>query len=151
MTDPTPARIGFAAPLTGDQAIVGVPMRQCAELAVEEINARESAPFRWKLVAEDDRADPRVAVDVARRFVDDPAVIGVVGHKNSGPSEAAAPIYSLVRPSYRRRAFLQIPTTSCFCSGLSKHALMIRVDEPSSWRQVASSRAGRISSIHSTK
>ena len=73
MTDPTPARIGFAAPLTGDQAIVGVPMRQCAELAVEEINARESAPFRWKLVAEDDRADPRVAV------------IGVVGHKNSGP------------------------------------------------------------------
>ena len=94
MTDPTPARIGFAAPLTGDQAIVGVPMRQCAELAVEEINARESAPFRWKLVAEDDRADPRVAVDVARRFVDDPAVIGVVGHKNSGPSEAAAPIYA---------------------------------------------------------
>ncbi len=94
MTDPTLARIGFAAPLTGDQAIVGVPMRQCAELAVEEINARGSAPFRWKLVAEDDRADPKVAVDVARRFVDDPAVIGVVGHKNSGPSEAAAPIYA---------------------------------------------------------
>ena len=126
MTDLTPARIGFAAPLTGDQAIVGVPMRQCAELAVEEANAtrtaspsvksphpaalraatlsqRErgtgttappSASFRWVLVAEDDRADPNVAIDVARRFVEDPAVIGVVGHKNSGPSEAAAPIYA---------------------------------------------------------
>ena len=89
------ARIGFAAPLTGDQAIVGMPMRQCAELAIAEANKTQAlSSFRWELVAADDRADPKAAVDVAHRLVNDPTVIGVVGHKNSGPSEAAAPIYA---------------------------------------------------------
>lgn len=87
------AKIGFAAPLSGEQAIVGRPMRQCAELAVTQANERGDLPFYLRLRAEDDRAEPGQAQEVARRFVADPAVIGVVGHKNSGPSAAAAPIY----------------------------------------------------------
>jgi branched-chain amino acid transport system substrate-binding protein len=87
------AKIGFAAPFSGDQAIVGIPMRQCAELAVQQANERGDLPVQISLQAEDDRADPTEAAAVARRFVDDPAVIGVVGHKNSGPSAVAAPIY----------------------------------------------------------
>lgn len=88
------ATIGFAAPLSGDQAIVGRPMSWCAALAVEQANARGDLPFHLTLLVEDDRADPTVAEAVARRFVDNPTVIGVVGHKNSGPSAAAAPIYA---------------------------------------------------------
>lgn len=87
-------KIGFAAPFSGDQAIVGVPMRQCAELAITQINERNDVPFALGLQAEDDRADPVVAAAVARRMVADPAVVAVVGHKNSGPSASAAPIYA---------------------------------------------------------
>ena len=86
-------KIGFAAPFTGDQAIVGIPMRCCAELAIRQANESGQLPCEVRLQAEDDRAEPLQAEAVARRLVDDPAVIGVVGHKNSGPSEAAAPIY----------------------------------------------------------
>lgn len=68
-------------------------MRQCAELALRQANERGNLPFSLSLRAEDDRADPAQAEIVARRFVADPAVMGVVGHKNSGPSAAAAPIY----------------------------------------------------------
>lgn len=42
----------------------------------------------------DDREDEHVATDVARDLVADPSVIAVVGHKNSGPSRAAAPVYA---------------------------------------------------------
>lgn len=87
-------KIGFAAPFTGDQAIVGKPMAHCAELAINQANERGDLPFYLILQAEDDGAEPGQAERVARRFVADPAVIGVVGHKNSGPSAAAGPIYN---------------------------------------------------------
>jgi branched-chain amino acid transport system substrate-binding protein len=87
-------KIGFAAPFTGDQAIVGEPMRQCAELAIVQANARGNLPFDLILRSEDDRADPASAECVARGFVADTALVGVVGHKNSGPSAAAAPVYA---------------------------------------------------------
>jgi branched-chain amino acid transport system substrate-binding protein len=86
-------KIGFAAPFSGDQAIVGIPMRRCAEMAIRQANERGNLPFSLSLLAKDDRADPAQAGIVARRFVADPAVMGVVGHKNSGPSAVAAPIY----------------------------------------------------------
>lgn len=93
MTEKPVLKIGFAAPFSGDQAIVGIPMRQCAELAVRQANERGDMPFALALQAEDDRADPAQAEAVARRFAADSSVLGVVGHKNSGPSAAAAPIY----------------------------------------------------------
>ena len=42
----------------------------------------------------DDKEGESVAAQVAAAIVDDPTVIAVVGHKNSGPSKAAAPIYA---------------------------------------------------------
>jgi branched-chain amino acid transport system substrate-binding protein len=85
--------LGFAAPLSGDQAIVGVPMAQCAELAVAIANDGARCPYRLSLRALDDRADPATALHVASRLCADDRVVGVVGHKNSGPSMAAAPTY----------------------------------------------------------
>ena len=44
--------------------------------------------------AVDDLENEAAAKAVARELVADPAVIAVVGHKNSGPSKAAAPVYA---------------------------------------------------------
>ena len=60
-------KIGFAAPFSGDQAIVGVPMRRCAELAVEQANQRGNLPCQISLQGEDDRADPAEAEELADR------------------------------------------------------------------------------------
>jgi branched-chain amino acid transport system substrate-binding protein len=42
----------------------------------------------------DDREDEKVAAKVAAELVADRSVIAVVGHKNSGPSRAGAPVYA---------------------------------------------------------
>ncbi|MCL5046782.1 MAG: branched-chain amino acid ABC transporter substrate-binding protein [Actinobacteria bacterium] len=88
-----PARIGFAAPLSGDQAIVGVPMRDVLDFAIKEANSRGTLPYRLELVAADDGADEAKAAAVAQGLVADESVVAMVGHKNSGPSLAAAPFY----------------------------------------------------------
>jgi branched-chain amino acid transport system substrate-binding protein len=84
-------RIGFAAPLSTPQAIVGLPMLRTVELAAAD--ARERG-LDVEIHAADDREDERVAAAVAAELVADPAVIAVIGHKNSGPSRAAAPVYA---------------------------------------------------------
>lgn len=83
--------IGFPAPLTTPQSIVGLPMLKAVELAAADARARgvdiEVKPF-------DDKEDEGVAAEVAAEIVADRSVIAVVGHKNSGPSKAAAPVYA---------------------------------------------------------
>ncbi|MGH7764732.1 MAG: branched-chain amino acid ABC transporter substrate-binding protein, partial [Candidatus Dormibacteraceae bacterium] len=83
--------IGYAAPLTGPQSIVGIPMLRVVEMAVSD--ARRD---NWDLnvVAVDDQADESVAAEVAQQLCDDASVIAVVGHKNSGPSRAGGAIYA---------------------------------------------------------
>jgi branched-chain amino acid transport system substrate-binding protein len=84
-------RIAFAAPLTTPQSIVGLPMLRSVEIAADD--ARERG-IDVEVVPVDDREDEAVAVTVAREVVADHSVIAVVGHKNSGPSKAAAPVYA---------------------------------------------------------
>jgi len=88
------AKIAFMAPLTGDEAVVGVPMMRAVSLAVEEANAGSKLPFRVELQAMDDGAEPEAARELARALVEDDEVVGVVGHKNSGPSKATGAIYA---------------------------------------------------------
>lgn len=83
--------IGYAAPLTGPQAIVGVPMLRVVEMAAADLS-RDGVDL--EVVAVDDEADDSTAAGVSRELGDNPAVIAVVGHKNSGPSAAAAPVYA---------------------------------------------------------
>jgi branched-chain amino acid transport system substrate-binding protein len=84
-------RIGFAAPLTTPQAIVGMPMLRTVELAVSDVRARG---LDVEVRAVDDREDDQAAARVAADLVADPLVIAVIGHKNSSPSGAAGPIYA---------------------------------------------------------
>jgi branched-chain amino acid transport system substrate-binding protein len=83
--------IGFAAPLTTPQSIVGLPMLRTVEMAVADARTRG---LDIEVLAVDDREDERVAADVAAHLVADPSVIAVIGHKNSGPSGAAGPVYA---------------------------------------------------------
>ncbi len=94
---PTEVKIGFAAPLTGDNAIYGQGMKRAVELAMEEVNASTeaaSAGFKFQLRAEDDMGDPKQAVNVANLLASDKGVVGVVGHFNSGCSIPASPVYN---------------------------------------------------------
>lgn len=93
MTEST-AKIAFLAPLTGPESVVGVPMMQAVSLAIEQANAGTDLPFRLELVALDDEARPAKAQKLAETVVEDGAFVGVVGHKNSGPSAAAGEIYA---------------------------------------------------------
>jgi branched-chain amino acid transport system substrate-binding protein len=83
--------IGHAAPLTGPQSIVGVPMLRVVEMAAADLS---HDGVQLDVVPVDDQADDSAAAAVAQELVDNPAVVAVVGHKNSGPSRAAAPVYA---------------------------------------------------------
>lgn len=87
--------IGIGGPLTGGAATFGVEMKQAAEMAIEEKNAAGGI-LGATVSAEvaDDEANPQKGEAVARKFCDDPAVLGVVGHVNSGVSIAASNVYN---------------------------------------------------------
>jgi branched-chain amino acid transport system substrate-binding protein len=66
-------------------------MLHTVELAAADARARG---FDVEVRPVDDREDEQVAAQVAAELVADPSVVAVVGHKNSGPSRAAAPVYA---------------------------------------------------------
>ena len=90
-----PALIGSAGPLTGPSARIGKDL-ETARAAIADANAQKPTlngkPVTFKLLSEDDQSDPRTAVAVAQRLVDE-GVAGVVGHWNTGTSIPAARIY----------------------------------------------------------
>src|SRR5215471_20831338 len=88
-------KIGIGGPLTTTSAGFGVEMKQAVELAVDERNAAGGvAGAKVVATAVDDKADAEAGKAVAKGFCDDPAVLGVVGHVNSGVAIATAPIYA---------------------------------------------------------
>lgn len=88
-------KIGLVAPLTGDQAEIGIDEQNGAQLAVDEVNAKGGLlGKKVVLVPLDDKHDPKEAVNAANKLVSDPAVVGVVGHLNSGTSIPASAVYN---------------------------------------------------------
>ncbi|MCX7918810.1 MAG: branched-chain amino acid ABC transporter substrate-binding protein [bacterium] len=87
-------RIGFAAPLTGDQAEIGIDMKNGVLMAIEEANAAGGVlGKKLELVPMDDKHDPKEAVAVAQKLITDPTVVAVVGHLNSNCSIPASKKY----------------------------------------------------------
>lgn len=88
-------KIGFVAPLTGDQAPHGEDMLNAAELAIN--HAKENGPilpgFELKLVPLDDQRNPTQAVAAAKKLVSDPDVMAVIGHLNSSCTMPASAVY----------------------------------------------------------
>jgi branched-chain amino acid transport system substrate-binding protein len=89
--------IGHSAPLTGPQAPNGKDNENGARLAVDELNSQHvtvaGKPVTFKLVSEDDQADPKVGVQVAQNLVDK-GVVAVLGPYNSGVAIPASRVYN---------------------------------------------------------
>ncbi len=88
-------KIGCAAPLTGDQAQLGLDLCRGLELAVAETNQQGEIIPGYKLEALllDDQRNPAQAVNVAKKFVSDSDVMAVMGHFNSSCTKPASAIY----------------------------------------------------------
>jgi branched-chain amino acid transport system substrate-binding protein len=88
-------KIGIGGPLTTTSAGFGVEMKQAVELAVDERNdAGGVAGAKVVAIAIDDKADAETGKAVAKTFCDDPTILGVVGHVNSGVAIATGKIYA---------------------------------------------------------
>lgn len=87
-------KIASVSPLSGAQAGLGEMIKLGAQLAIEESQAKFKAKgVDVELAAQDDQATPDVGVAVARRLVNDSAVLGVVGHLNSGVAMPSSEVY----------------------------------------------------------
>jgi branched-chain amino acid transport system substrate-binding protein len=88
-------KIGIGGPLTTTSAGFGVEMRQAVELAIDEYNGAGGLDgTKVVAVAVDDKADAEAGKAVAKSFCDDPAILGVVGHVNSGVAIATGKVYA---------------------------------------------------------
>lgn len=92
MTDWDDITFGLAAPL---QRSFGENSRFGAELAAADINAAGGIDGRKiQVPPQDDGGDGASAITAASALVNASQVLAVVGHANSGPLMAAAPIYT---------------------------------------------------------
>jgi branched-chain amino acid transport system substrate-binding protein len=89
-------KIGCSAVLSEeeDEAVHGRHIAQAVGLAVEQANQRAEFPFELELLVGDDQAKTESALSVAREFIEDPRLLGIVGTMNSHTSLATAPRFS---------------------------------------------------------
>jgi branched-chain amino acid transport system substrate-binding protein len=89
--------IAHAGPLTGSIAHLGKDDENGVALAVAQANDKKitigGQPVTFKMVSEDDQADPKVGTTVAQKLVD-AKVAAVIGHLNSGVTIPASDIYA---------------------------------------------------------
>jgi branched-chain amino acid transport system substrate-binding protein len=89
-----PILIGVSGPLTGQNAQYGAQWKKGFDLALDEINAQggvDGRPLQYQF--EDSQSDPKQAVAVAQKFVNDPRIVIELGDFASPASMAASPIY----------------------------------------------------------
>lgn len=90
--------IAVGGPLSGSASAFGTEQKQAVEMAVDEKNANGGLlGAKVALVSADDRGDATEGKAVAQRFCDDPKVLGVVGHVNSGVTIDASGVYAACR------------------------------------------------------
>ncbi len=86
-------KIGVAGPLTGPNAAFGAQLKNGAEQAAADINAKGGINGqKIELSFGDDVSDPKQGVSVANKFVGD-KVQYVIGHFNSGVTIPASEVY----------------------------------------------------------
>ncbi|MFA9216633.1 MAG: branched-chain amino acid ABC transporter substrate-binding protein [Sphingomonadaceae bacterium] len=133
-------KIGIAGPLSGEIAHLGKAMENGAALAIDDLNARgtliNGKKVLFKLLSEDDGADPKQGTTVAQKLVD-AGVSGVVGHANSGTTVPASRIYhaagipqitpSATTPAYTKQkfpgAFRMVANDNMLGSALGRYAV----------------------------
>ena len=87
--------IGYELPLTGDSSHYGEVFRNAANLKLKEFEDAGGMPGATITVRyEDSKNDAKEGRNIAQMFVDDAAIVGVLGDFNSTVSMAAAEIYA---------------------------------------------------------
>ncbi len=88
-------KIGCAAPLTGDQAQIGIDMCNGVRLAIDHANEKQIGipGHKIEIFALDDQHNPAQAVNVSKKFVSDLNVAAVVGHFNSSCTKPTSAVY----------------------------------------------------------
>lgn len=90
-------KVASGSMLSGSQANLGETIKNGAQLAIEEAVPKFKAlGFDLQFSPQDDQAQSDIGVAVARRLVNDPDVLAVVGHYNSGVSIPASEVYKEV-------------------------------------------------------
>ncbi|MFN8531469.1 MAG: branched-chain amino acid ABC transporter substrate-binding protein [Anaerolineae bacterium] len=88
-------RIASQTPLSGPQSVLGVSMSNGVRLAIEQLSGPiEELGFTVEYVPFDDQATPEVGVSNAQQIVNDPSILGVVGHLNSGVAIPSSEVYN---------------------------------------------------------
>ena len=96
--------VGTSGPLTGDNAIYGMAVKQGVELAVNEINASDSK-IKFEFQKQDDEADGEKAVNAYNTMMDNGMQV-LVGPTTTGASIAVADA------CYNDRTFMLTPSAS---------------------------------------
>src|SRR5208282_6100616 len=87
--------IGYELPLTGDSSHYGEVFRNAADIKLQEFkDAGGMAGATITVRYEDSKNDAKEARNIAQLFVDDKAIVGVLGDFSSTASMAAAEIYA---------------------------------------------------------
>ncbi|MHB8375646.1 MAG: branched-chain amino acid ABC transporter substrate-binding protein [Dehalococcoidia bacterium] len=89
----TPITIGISVALTGDQQSIGQDIADAASLAITERGASVQGHPVSAVRKDDGCTDPEKAVAVARAFIADPAVAGVIGPMCTTGAQAADRLY----------------------------------------------------------
>ncbi len=86
-------KIGVAGPITGPNAAFGAQLKNGAEQAAADINAKGGINGqKIQIITGDDVSDPKQGVSVANKFVGE-GVKFVIGHYNSGVTIPASVVY----------------------------------------------------------
>lgn len=86
-------KVGIAGPMTGQDAKMGSDFRNGVSVAIEEWNAAGGVlGNKVEAVIADDQSDPKQAVAVANKLVNE-GVVGIIGHFNSSCSIPASDVY----------------------------------------------------------
>jgi branched-chain amino acid transport system substrate-binding protein len=87
--------LGYELPLSGDSSHYGEVFKNAADQMLENFKAAGGMPGVDIVIRyEDSKNDAREARNIAQLFVDDPAVVGVLGDFSSTVSMAVAEIYA---------------------------------------------------------
>ncbi len=90
----TVIKIATQSPLSGDQSVVGVDIKNGAQLGLTQLaGPLKDMGFDVQLAPFDDMANPDTGVANAKQIVADPAILCVVGHYNSGVQIPSSEVY----------------------------------------------------------
>jgi branched-chain amino acid transport system substrate-binding protein len=88
-------KIASQSPLSGPQSSLGIGISNGVALAIEQLSGPlTEAGFTVEYVPFDDEATPDKGVSNAQQIVADPAILGVVGHLNSGVAIPSSEVYN---------------------------------------------------------